>query len=94
MTCVALLAVVICNAAPLLSNGYRMSWLAGPYGGGQYGYNTTMTYECNVGNWFSAGIFQQTVTCSNTGNWTSLDDCIGTLYRIVLYTSSVKLMLK
>ena len=76
---VLLFEVVTCGLAPSLENGFIVSSKTGPYGGGLYGYNSTIVYKCNVGYWFSPGIFEEQVTCLNSGNWSLLNACSGTL---------------
>ena len=83
MSVVLLIEVVTCGFAPLLTNGYSTSWIFRLFDNRWlFGYNTTVSYSCNIGYWFLPGIFQQTVTCSASGNWTSLDNCIGALIKL------------
>ena len=42
-------------------------------------YNSTAVYECMSGYWYQSGITMQTSVCNANGNWTTVQNCTGSL---------------
>ena len=81
--------VVTCGSQPFLDNGGEISRTIGSYGGGYDTYNTTIQYQCNIGYWFSPGVFTQSSRCLSSGNWSSIGICKGEEKQFIVFKLTI-----
>ena len=73
--------VVTCSTLAVPSNAAIKTWQPAV---GSLSYNSNVTFQCNTGFWFSRGVYVQFVVCANSGNWTSISQCVGKLFTVMV----------
>ena len=68
------ISVVNCGAIIEPSNAKILSWQPA---NGSMTYNSSVSFQCNSGLWFSREVYVRDSECDSTGKWTSVGQCVG-----------------